>query len=122
MGAAGLLLVAQQGASLLDSEFEKLSPDLSATLHVVNSQLTEGLSASQIAVATIGLPLAYQLIKMISDARREKRERITREHTSKLEIDSMAARLRLEREHAASMKEITAAPVTSAPTPLPPAR
>lgn len=96
--------------SLLDAEFEKISPALSETLNQINGQITQGLTPSQIAVATIALPVIYQVLRMVSDGRREKRERLTREHNAKLELETMAKRMALEREHAAGMKSIGAPP------------
>lgn len=96
-------MVLRLQAGLLEAEFDKLSPALSETLATVNSQITQGFSPEQIALGAIGLPLAYQVIKIAAgyaethrDGIQRKREREDREHQQRMdrELELFRANLR----------------------------
>jgi hypothetical protein len=101
----GVVALIKLQASLLDAEFDKLTPALSETLKAVNSQITEGFGPIQIAMATIGLPLAYQGLKMLHahfefkrDGKKDMRDRERMEFESRLRLQEERERLQLERD------------------------
>lgn len=113
-------LLLRMQAGLLESEFDKLTPAISETLASVNSQITQGFSPEQIALGAIGLPIAYQVIKIAAgyaqthqDGIQRRREREDREHAAKLdrEMELFKAKLRVGLD-----------PTPNAQAPLPPAQ
>ena len=102
---AGLVAAGQQAASMLDLEFDKLDPNLIAAMDTVNKQMTQGFGPMEIAIATLGLPLAYQGIKILAgfadthrDGKKDMRERDRMAFEAELRLKEERARLALERE------------------------
>lgn len=119
MGAAGVFLFGQQASSMLDAEFDKLSPELGGALHTINDQITQGFSTTQIALAAVALPVIYQIIKIGAgygethrDGIAERRKAAEREHVAKLEREAEILRAQLARG---------IIPGVASPTPSPPA-
>lgn len=85
-------LLLRMQAGLLEAEFDQLNPALSQTLTTINGQITQGFTPEQIALGAIGLPLAYQVIRIAAgyaethrEGIQQRRERENREHQARME-------------------------------------
>jgi len=109
MGVSGLLVGAQQAASMLDQEYSAIDPTLEATIHGVNKAVSEGFSVWQIAVATICLPIAIKGMEIYKthaqSKQEEKREALNRE-TLKLKAELEERQRRDDRQHELEMARI----------------
>ncbi len=113
MGGASVLMIGQQGLSLVDQEFDKLDPNLAAAAHAIQGQVSQGFTLTQVALATLVLPIIYQGVKILmgyagvhQDTLKDRRDRERARFDSELrlkeererkqmELDAEAARLRL---------------------------
>jgi len=113
-GAVGMFaIMGQQASQYLDAQFDGIDPNLLAALGSVEKQMTQGLTATQIALASIAIPIAYQLIKVgqgFSTSRHEtvaaKRERETLEHAAKVERETKRFEAQIEIDKAAALERI----------------
>lgn len=115
MGGVGFALVGQQVASVLDTEYSQMDPNLATAVSVVKSQVDQGFTVTQVAAASLLLPIVFAFVKMFAanqadklDAAKHRREREAKEHDVDLEV-------RKARELAAIQASVTTAPAPAAP-------
>jgi hypothetical protein len=109
MGASGVLMAAQSGASLLDQEYSAIDPTLSVTLQTAQKAISEGFSVWQIAVATICLPIAIkglEIYKTHAQSKQEEKAAARERDKLRLEAELDAQRKREDRAHELEMARL----------------